>query len=67
MMKNKTPCQADSNKLGIYDFPHDLKHIRRLERVLIAMRLLFNKICIMSKGQFPKMKEQFVTYLLIQL
>ena len=56
MIKNKTPCQAVSNKLGIYDFPDDLKHIRRLGRVLISRRLHFKKINIMLKGQFPKMK-----------
>ena len=51
-----TPCQAVSNSLEVYDFPEDLKNIRRLERVLIARRLLFKKIHIMPKGQSPKMK-----------
>ena len=67
MIKNKTPCQAVNNKLGIYDFPEDLKHIRRLERVLIARRLHFKKINIMHKDQFPKMKGAICNVLLIQL
>ena len=54
--KGDTPCQAVPNKLEVYDFPEDLKNIRRLERVLIARRLLFKKIHIMPKGQSPKIK-----------
>ena len=54
--KKKIPCQSVSNKLEIFELPHDLKHIRRLERVLIAKRIIFKKVTIMQKGQSPKVK-----------
>ena len=56
MLKRQIPCQAVSNQLELYDFPSDFKDIRLLERVLIARRLLFNKITIMPKGQSLKVK-----------
>ena len=54
--KNQIPCQAVCNKLHIYNFPEDLRCIRRLERVLVARRVPFKKIRIMSKGQSLKLK-----------
>ena len=54
--KNKVPCQSVSNKLKVFDFPLELRGIRRLEKVLIAKRILFKKVTIMQKGQFPKIK-----------
>lgn len=56
LIKGNIPCQAVSNKLALYNFPTDMQNIRHLERVLIAKRLLFKKIAIMPKGQFPKLK-----------
>jgi len=44
------------NKLQIFEFPDELKEIRRLERVLIARRIIFKKVTIMPKGQSPKLK-----------
>ena len=56
MIKGKIPCQIVSNKLEIYDLPPSLQNVRRLEKTLIARRLLFKKNSIMPKGQFPKIK-----------
>ena len=53
---DKTPCQAVCNKLDLYELPTELADINKLERVLIAKRLLFKKIVIMPKGQYPKVK-----------
>ena len=51
------PCQAVLNKLNIEDIPKELSDLRRLEKVLIAQRILFKKIAIMhGKGEFSKIK-----------
>ena len=52
----KFSCQAVCNKLEIFVFPPYLPKLRRLEKVVIAKRLLFKKIVIMPKGQSPKLK-----------
>ena len=56
LVKNNIPCQAVANDLQIIDLPERFSDIRKLERVIIAKRLLFKRITIMSKGQAPKMK-----------
>ena len=55
-MKNQIPCQAVYNNLSIDDMPPCLGALNRLESALISKRLLFKKIMIMPKGQFPKIK-----------
>ena len=40
--------------LEVCELPKEFRDIRRLERVLVARRLLFKKI--MPKGQSPKLK-----------
>ena len=50
------PCQSAKNKLQVDDLPSEFRDIRRLERVLIARRIIFKKIAIMPKGQSPKLK-----------
>ena len=54
-MKGKVPCQSVSNKLEVYNFPSHFCGIRKLEKVLIAKRLLFKKITIMPCGQIEKL------------
>ena len=44
------------NMLEVCELPKEFRDIRRLERVFVARQLLFKKINIMSKGQFPKLK-----------
>ena len=56
LKKSEVPAQAVSNKLAIFDFPHDLANMNRLERAIISRRILFKKITIMPKGQTPKLK-----------
>jgi len=56
LRKKKIPCQSVSNKLENIELPNGLSNINRLERVLVAKRLLFKKITIMPKGQSPKLK-----------
>ena len=56
LCKKQIPCQSVFNKLEIYDMPELFSDIGKLERMLISQRILFQKIAIMPKGQFPKIK-----------
>ena len=53
LKKSCIPVQAVCKKLHIFLPPDELKN---LEKVLISRRILFQKVAIMPKGQFPKMK-----------
>ena len=54
--RNKIPCQPVSNKLSVEQLPSEFRNLERLETVLVARRILFKKITVMPKGQFPKVK-----------
>jgi len=54
--KKEIPCQSISNKLQLFDFPDKLKDIGKLERILLSQRILFHRVTIMPKGEFPKLK-----------
>ena len=54
--KDNVLCQAISNKLAVELLPNEFRDLRRLERVLVAKRILFKKVTVMPKGQSPKMK-----------
>ena len=56
LKKNKIPCQAVFNKLQVFDDSEELKALNKLETILIAQRLCFQKILIMSKGQQRKIR-----------
>ena len=56
LRKNKKPCQAVCNKVQVFDDPEELKVLNRLETILIAQCLCFQKILIMSKGQQRKIR-----------
>eukprot|EP00111_Clytia_hemisphaerica_P015048 TCONS_00044307-protein len=56
LIKGEIPCQSVSNKLQIFDLPDHLSDIRKLERILVAQRILFSKVRIMHKGEFPKLQ-----------
>ena len=43
-MKNLVPCQAVINKMELTEIPPELHHLRKLESVLIARRIIFQKI-----------------------
>ena len=45
------------NELEISASSDVLIGLHRLERVLIPQRILFKKVTIMSKGNFPKLKS----------
>ena len=54
--KNNIPCQAISNKLVVELLPNEFRDLLRLERVLVAKRILFKKVIVMLKGQSPKVE-----------
>ena len=56
LQKNCIPCQTVYNQLEPCELPKEFRDIRRLEKVLVARRLLFKKISIIPKGQSPKLK-----------
>ena len=55
-IKGKMPCQAVCNKIQIDEALPKLNVLRKLESVLIAQRLVFQKIIVMPKGQQMKIK-----------
>ena len=64
IMKKRTPCQAVSNKLDVEVAPKQLQNLKKFEKVLISKRILYKKVAVMhGKGEFPKIKETYVTYL----
>ena len=52
----KKPGQAVINKLDISPSPDVLIGLNRLERVLMSKIILFKKVIIMPKSNFPKLK-----------
>ena len=56
LKKNNVPCQAVSNKLTVELLPNEFRDLLRLERVLVAKRILFKKVTVMPKGESPKVK-----------
>ena len=56
LKKSHIPAQAVCNKLQIFETPAEIKNLNRLKHILIARRILFEKVTIMPKGQFQKLK-----------
>ena len=60
--KGKLPVQVVFNKLEIFEPPEVIKNLNRPERILISKKILFKKVNIMPKGNFPKIKVAFATF-----
>ena len=52
----KLPCQAVVNKMYVDDISMELASLEKLEQILIAQRIIFQKIVFMPKGQQRKIK-----------
>ena len=52
----KVPCQAVHNDMFVDDIPTELSTLEKLEQILIAQRIVFEKIVVMPKGQQRKIK-----------
>ena len=51
------------NKMEIAEVPVEIKNLGKLETVLIARRIIFQKIVVLPKGQQKKLKERSVMFL----
>ena len=65
--KDSVPCQAVSNKLAVELLPNEFRDLRRLERVLVAKRILFEKVTVMLRGQSPKVKGSICNILISEI
>ena len=54
--KGQVPCQAVGTKLEVDRIPPELSVLEKLEQILIAQRIVFEKIVVMPKGQQRKIK-----------
>ena len=54
VVKGKIPCQAIYNDMSIDEIPAELAVLEKLEQILIAQRIVFEKIVVMPKGQQKK-------------
>ena len=52
--KGRIPCQAAYNDMCIDEIPAELSLLEKLEQILIAQRIVFEKIIVMPKGQQKK-------------
>ena len=57
LLKGTAPEKAVCNNLQIFELPSRFQDLRKLEKIIIAKRLLFKKVTIMPKGQCPKIKD----------
>lgn len=56
VLNGNIPCEAVCNKLCIDELPPELSLLEKLEQILIAQRIVFEKIIVMLKGQQRKIK-----------
>ena len=56
LLKGKIPCQAVYNNMIVDTVPTELESLEKLEQILIAQRIVFEKVIIMPKGQQQKIK-----------
>ena len=52
--KGQIPCQAVCNNMYVDEIPVELAVLEKLEQILIAQRIVFEKIIVMPKGQQKK-------------
>ena len=53
-MQGRVPCQAVVNNMYVDEIPVELSLLNKLEQILIAQRIVFEKIVVMPKGQQRK-------------
>ena len=56
LLKGQQPCQAVVNNLFVDETPTELAALEKLEQILVAQRIVFEKVVIMPKGQKRKIK-----------
>ena len=56
VIKGRVPCQAVYNDMFADDIPTELSTLEKLEQILIAQRIVFEKTVVVPKGQQRKIK-----------
>ena len=56
IIKGELPCQTVVNNMYVDEIPTELSSLEKLEQILIAQRIVFEKIVGMPKGQQRKIK-----------
>lgn len=56
VLQGKLPCQAVVNNMHVDEIPTVFSSLNKLEQILIAQRIVFEKIVVMPKGQQRKIK-----------
>ena len=56
VLKGKIPCQAICNNMYVDKTPVELASLEKLEQILVAQRIVFEKIIVMPKGRQRKVK-----------
>ena len=56
LLKDQQPCQAVVNNIFVDETPTELAALEKLEQILVAQRIVFEKIVIIPKGQQRKIK-----------
>ena len=64
-IQGRLPCQAVVNNLNVDDVPTELGNLKKLEQILIAQRIIFEKVIVMPKGQQRKIKGA-INYVMYQ-
>ncbi len=54
VVKGKIPCQAVYNNMSVDEIPPELALLEKLENILVAQRIVFEKIIVMPKEQQKK-------------
>ena len=55
--KGKIPCQAVYNNMSVDEIPTELALFEKLKQILIAQRIVFEKIIVMPKSQQKKVSR----------
>ena len=55
-IQGRLPCQAFVNNLNGDDVPTELGNLKKLEQILIAQCIIFEKVIVMPKGKQRKIK-----------
>ena len=48
--QRRLPCQAIVNNLNVDDLPTEIGNLKKLEQILTAQRIIFEKVIVMPKG-----------------
>ena len=65
LLKNitkKLPSQAVCNKVEVHEIPEEISVLEKFEQILIAQKIIFEKVVIYLKVNRKKLSVQFAMY-----